>query len=222
MITLPFETPDEQSAALARVMKHLAAGGLIACPTETVYGFGCVLRDDALDRLANVKRRAPGKSFLLLVADVDTVAGIEWTESASALAAAFWPGPLTLALRCPPGALPDRVVAPGGTVAIRATSHPGLRALLMAFGEPITSTSANAPGGSPARTADAVTAVLAPLALDDEFIVLDGGELRPSLPSTIVDCSVDPPVLIRPGAIDRADIAEIVHGIEMESGRRAG
>jgi L-threonylcarbamoyladenylate synthase len=210
---VPFTSPAEQRAAIPDVIAHLRAGGLIACPTETVYGFGCALRDRALERLAGVKRRTAGKPFLLLIPDALALAGVEWTDEATALAAAFWPGPLTLALRAKPGAFPAPVVSADGTVAVRATSHTGMRMLLAAMAEPITSTSANAPGGTPARSIAQAGALLGQLVDAPAVLLLDGGTLPPSRPSTIVDASVRPPRLVREGAIHSDELAEIVHGI---------
>ena len=209
---VPFTSPAQQAAVVDRVAAHLRAGGLIACPTETVYGFGCALQADALDRLAMLKRRTAGKPFLILVREARDVHGIEWSNEALALAAAFWPGPLTLAVRVKPDTFPGRVVSEDGTVAIRATSHHGLRRVLEALNGPITSTSANAPGGRPARSVREVRAVLDEVDAPG-LLVLDGGTLPVSRPSTIVDATVRPPRVLRAGAIDPADLAEIVHGI---------
>jgi L-threonylcarbamoyladenylate synthase len=219
--TLPFLEPADVDSAVGAATRHLRAGGLVAYPTETVYGFGCLLRPDALEKLARLKARAADNAFLLLVTDAATLPGANWTPSARRLAAAFWPGPLTLVLRCEANALPARVTGPGGTVAIRATSHAGIRRLLQAVGEPITSTSANAPGGEPARSASQLSSVLENASPDGEILVLDGGSLPPSASSTIVDCSVDPPVVLRPGAIATAELVEIDHGIRtLESAGR--
>jgi L-threonylcarbamoyladenylate synthase len=210
---LPFTTLAQQVAAIDRVVTHLRDGGLIACPTETVYGFGCALQPAALDRLAMLKERLEEKPFLIVVREARDVHGIEWSREALALAARFWPGPLTLALRVRPDTFPARVVSADGTVAVRATSHHGLRRVLEELGEPITSTSANAPGGRPARSSAEVLAVLAETADPSGVLVLDGGTLPASAPSTIVDATVRPPRVLREGAIDVAELAEIVHGI---------
>jgi L-threonylcarbamoyladenylate synthase len=205
------------------VVRHLHAGGLIACPTETVYGFGCAPDPGPLQTLVGLKQRESAKPFLLLVLDAEQVAGAEWTDAARALAAAFWPGPLTLALAVPASAaLAEGLRGPEGTIAVRATSHAGMRALLQAFGRPITSTSANLRGQMPALDAEGVRAVLDTFDGEGAIIVLDGGRLPPSPPSTIVDCSVLPPRLVRDGAIARADLKRVVHDIDTgESGARA-
>lgn len=213
MHVLPFRTPAEIAAALPGVVDHLRAGGVIAYPTETVYGFGCAVRPDAVARLIALKRRAEERPFLLLVAGAEQLSMLAWTPSARALAAAFWPGPLTLALAAPAGAFPPGVRSPDGTVAVRASPHSGVQALLRALGEAITSTSANAPGEAPARDAPGVEAALALLDGGD-VLVLDGGELPPSAPSTIVDASVSPPRVVRAGAVPILKLRTITGDID--------
>lgn len=213
MEVLPYRTPSEQEAALGHAARHLGEGGLIAYPTETVYGFGGSVAPASLDALVRLKRRDTRRPFLLLVADADLLEGLAWTAAARALASAFWPGPLTLALRAAEGAFPAQVRSPDGTVALRVTGHTGLRRLLRVFERPITSTSANLPGEEPARDADAVRAVVRAAHPAGAMLLLDGGPLPASLPSTIVDCGTDRPRLLREGAITREDLLTVVHDI---------
>jgi len=207
--TLPFRSEADIRAAIPPVIDHLRAGNLIAYPTETVYGLGCLLIDAALERRAAIKGRADDKPFLVLVGKHTDLAGVTWPEPARKLAEAFWPGPLTLALPAAPGVFHPRVVGEGGTVAVRQTSHPAVRELLLALGEPITSTSANRPGEPPALDATEAGRFLEQAGAGDAWI-LDGGRLAASRPSTLVDCSVDPPRLIREGVITLGDLAKIV------------
>lgn len=210
---IPFATAEEQEAAAAAVAGHLRNEGLIAYPTETVYGFGCGLYDGALDRLVALKRRVLDKAFLLLLLD-PALAGVDWTESARLLARAFWPGPLTLSMRALPGAFPPRVLSASGTVAVRVSSHEGVRRILAEYGAPLTSTSANLPGERPALSAAEARTVLRDVAGAGEVLVLDGGTLPLSPPSTIVDCSAEPPRVVRAGAVTATELAEIIHAIE--------
>jgi L-threonylcarbamoyladenylate synthase len=211
---MPFVTASEQAEAVGPAAEHLRAGGLIAYPTETVYGFGCALRARALESLAALKRRSTDKPFLVLVGAAAEAHGLEWTPEAVALASVFWPGPLTLALHAEAGSFPEQVLGRDGTVAVRASPHRGVQRLLAALGEPLTSTSANAPRGEPARSAQQVLDALQGVALTTPMLVLDGGTLPHSRPSTIVDASVRPPRLVRSGAISLEKLVEIVHGIE--------
>jgi len=210
---LPYRTRSEQEAALERTAGHLGDGGLIAHPTETVYGFGGALDPEPLDALVQLKRRNRARPFLLLVADVDRVDGLVWNGAARALARAFWPGPLTLALRAEPGAFPAQVCGADGTVAVRVTGHDGMRMLLRVFGRPITSTSANIPGAEPATDPDAVRRVLQAVRHAGGMLLLDGGPLPASPPSTIVDCGTERPRVLREGAITTAELSNVVHDI---------
>ena len=208
MTRVAFRTPAEVAAALSRIGDHLRAGDLIAYPTETVYGFGGLVDDRALASLSALKSRDESKPFLLLIREADDMPGLEWTPSARKLAERFWPGALTLAL-CVRGDFPSRILSADGTVAVRATPHDGSRALLEHLGEPITSSSANLPRSPTAVSADEVEQVLREIGRDD-VMILDGGELPASLPSTLVDCSSEPPRLVRAGAISPDALRQIV------------
>ncbi|HEX6937897.1 MAG TPA: L-threonylcarbamoyladenylate synthase [Longimicrobiales bacterium] len=212
MLRLPFGGEADYARAAPRVARHLERGGVIAYPTETVYGFGGALEDVALERVARLKGREMVKPFLLLVLDGSQAPGLEWTADARRLADAFWPGPLTLALRATVP-YPPRVVGPGGTVAVRATPHAGVRAILRAFGGPITSTSVNLPGERPASDVERVVRVAEEAGAGEELWVLDGGRLPDSPPSTIVDCSRTPPRVLRRGAISMNALRGVVDGI---------
>ncbi len=159
MTVLPFEAPADVAAALPRAVAHLRRGGVLAHPTETVYGLGSRADPDGLAALADVKGRERDKPFLLLVSD-RTMAErltLTFTEAAEALARAFWPGPLTLILAGGRD-LPDGVRGGAGGVAVRWTSHAGTARLVAALGEPLTSTSANVAGADPARDVPSVLA----------------------------------------------------------------
>lgn len=190
------------SEALDEVRGHLERGGLLAYPTETVYGFGCALHPVALERLSTLKERGPDRPFLLLVPDRESVRDLRWTPAARELADAFWPGPLTLVLEDSAARYPDGVRGPTGGVAVRRTPHPAADAVVRRLGAPITSTSANRPGEPPARSADEAGEAARRLgAGDDEMWVVDGGRLPHAEPSTIVDCTGAAPKILRPGAL---------------------
>ncbi len=207
-MTLPFRSDAEIEAAIPVVGEHLARGGLLAYPTETVYGLGSGPSVPALDALARLKGRAPGKPFLLLVSSRPMVEewGLVFTAAARALAAAFWPGPLTLVLPGGEGKLPDQLRGREGGIAVRHTSHAGIARLVAATGKPLTSTSANRPGDSPAPGADRIREVFAEEVERGELLVLDGGVLGNVPPSTLVDCTSPVPRLVREGAIPRAEL----------------
>ena len=208
MTRLPFLAAADVERALNDVVAHLSDGGLIAYPTETVYGFGGLVRDDALASLSALKSRDESKPFLLLIREAPDLPQLQWTQAATRLAARFWPGALTLALAVR-GDFPSRILSAEGTVAVRATPHAAVRTLLERLREPITSTSANLPRSAPARSADEVEEVLRALERED-VMILDGGVLPASESSTLIDCSTDPPRLIRAGAITTEAIMQVV------------
>ena len=207
-MTLPFRSDAEIEAAIPVVGEHLARDGLLAYPTETVYGLGSGPSVPALDALARLKGRAPDKPFLLLVSSQAMVEewGLVLTTAARALAAAFWPGPLTLVLLGGEGKLPDQLRGREGGIAVRYTSHAGIARLVAATGKPLTSTSANRPGDPPAPGADRIREVFAKEMERGELLVLDGGVLGNVPPSTLVDCTSPVPRLVREGAIPRAEL----------------
>ena len=209
---LPFEAPPDVEAAIPVVKAHLGRGGLLAYPTETVYGLGSAPEEEALAALARLKGRPPQKPFLLLVASrrMAEAWGLVFTTAASAMADAFWPGPLTLVLRGAEGRLPDALRGPEGGVAVRYTSHPGIARLVAGLDHPLTSTSANRPGSQAAPGVDRIAETFREAIADGTLLVLDGGVLGNVPPSTLVDCTAPLPLMIREGAIPRAELRRAV------------
>jgi len=204
---LPFLSRRDWEAALPAVRDHLARAGLLAYPTETVYGLGSRARRGDVAALMELKGRGPGKPFLMLVSGrpMAESAGLQFGGAAHALAEAFWPGPLTLIL---PGGghLPDTLRGPEGGIAVRSTSHEGVAYLIGKLGEPLTSTSANLPGGPTAPGVGAILRDFGAAVATDKLLVLDGGVLGNVPPSTIVDCTGPVPRLVREGALPRAEL----------------
>jgi L-threonylcarbamoyladenylate synthase len=195
-------------AAVAAAARSLAEGGLVAFPTETVYGLGAdATNPAAIARLYQAKGRP---SFNPLIAHVtDLSAGMRigrFDATAIALAEAFWPGPLTLVLPktddCP---VADLATAGLDTVAIRVPAHPVARAILRAFGGPVVAPSANLSGHVSPTTAAHVRSDLAGR-ID---LVLDGGAVAVGVESTIVGC-FDAPMLLRPGGVPRDQIERVL------------
>jgi L-threonylcarbamoyladenylate synthase len=209
---VPFWSAAEIEASLSGTIAHLQAGRVLAYPTETVYGFGGAVDEKSVQALIRLKGRAPGKPFLLLVASSEMVTRLDLrlTGYAAQLAARHWPGPLTLVLPGGVRRVPDRLRGPEGGIAVRWTSHPGIRRLLLAYGDPITSTSANRPGVPPAMSALEVIDQWPHALARGVLRVLDGGRLTPSAPSTVVDCTGARPRVIRPGAIASTTLRESV------------
>src|SRR5262249_11496001 len=190
--------------AIAGAARTLARGGLVAFPTETVYGLGAdATNGAAVARLYDAKGRPSFNPLIAHVADADAARALaRFPPAARRLASAFWPGPLTLVLPkladCP---VAELATAGLDTIAVRVPSHPLARAILTALGRPVVAPSANRSGHVSPTTAQHV---LADLRGRIELIV-DGGPTPMGLESTIVAC-LDRPVLLRPGALPRADI----------------
>lgn len=211
-LVVPFWSPEEVEASIAGTLAHFAAGKVLAYPTETVYGFGGAVDERSVQSLVELKGRAPGKPFLLLIADSAMISrlGLHLTGYASMLAARFWPGPLTLVLPGGEKRVPARLRGPEGGVAVRWTPHRALSRLILAHGDPITSTSANRPRVPPARTADEIVTQWGDAIARGALRVLDAGRLSESEPSTVVDCTGRRPRVIRPGQISSEKLRESV------------
>jgi L-threonylcarbamoyladenylate synthase len=187
------------AAALAAAARCLAAGGLVAFPTETVYGLGADAGNgEAVARLYAAKGRPAFNPLIAHVPDLAAARRLaEFNPNAETLAAAFWPGPLTLVLPKRPGsAVSDLALAGLDSIALRMPAHPLARDLLAAFGRPIVAPSANRSGHvSPTAAAH----VLADLRGRIDLI-LDGGSCTVGVESTIVSC-LGAPSLLRPGGV---------------------
>jgi len=190
------ERPDP--GALSRAAGVLEAGGLVAFPTETFYGLGASALDAAaVRRVFAVKGRPDARPLLVLVDGEAEVEGIaEVPPRARALMAVHWPGALTLVLRAKP-LVPVEVTAGTGTVGVRVPAHAVARGLARALGRPVTAPSANPTGAPPPTTADEVRRYF-----DGQLaLMLDAGPTPGGLPSTVLDMTVDPPRLLRAGAV---------------------
>jgi L-threonylcarbamoyladenylate synthase len=191
------ERPDPE--LIARAARLVRAGGIVAFPTDTLYGLAVDPGNEtAVERLFDVKGRDASLALPLVAADLEQVR--VWSgalpDLVATLARRFWPGPLTLVLPAAP-ALPARLLGGGHTVAIRVPAHAVARALAHAVGRPVTSTSANRSGWPPPATADAVEQALGS-AID---LVIDAGPCPGGPPSTIVDVAGTTPRLLRAGAV---------------------
>lgn len=207
-LAVPFWSAEEVEASLRATIAHLNDRRVLAYPTETVYGLGGGADFESVRNLVALKSRPPGKPFLMLVAGVDMLARLDLrlTHAASMLAARFWPGPLTLVLPGGEKRVPPELRGPEGGVAVRWTSHASLARLIRAYGDPITSTSANRPGTPPADSAATIVRDWRDAITSGRLRVLDGGRLEQSEPSTVVDCMGQRPRIIRPGAISAATL----------------
>lgn len=209
---IPFWSEKEIEAAIPGTIEHLNARGVLAYPTETVYGFGGAVDHESVQELIRFKGRPAGKPFLLLIAGSDMLGRLDLhlTPAASTLASRFWPGPLTLVLPGGEKRVPSELRGPEGGIAVRWTPHPATSRLIRAYGDPITSTSANRPGSPPATSAGEIVAQWTAAVAGGKLRVLDGGQLSSSAPSTVVDCTAQQPRVIRPGAVASSALREVV------------
>ncbi|WP_437606898.1 L-threonylcarbamoyladenylate synthase [Sorangium sp. So ce834] len=197
------------AASIARAAEILRRGGLVAFPTETVYGLGARADDAAAARgIFEAKGRPPGNPLIVHVPDVASARALadRWPDDAERLAQAMWPGPLTLVVARRPDRVADEVAAGGPTVAIRVPVHPVARALLDAVGLPIAAPSANRSTAISPTTADHVEKSLGGR-ID---AIVDGGSTAVGIESTIVDVTTSPARLLRPGHVAAEAIAALV------------
>jgi L-threonylcarbamoyladenylate synthase len=191
-------------AALNRAEAALRRGEIVGLPTETVYGLAVVPTNAGLARLVDAKRRSADKGIALLVDSLDQVRALaEVPEAASSVAAAFWPGALTLVLPQRAGEpLPDLLTGGRPTIGVRLPDHDVPRALARRLG-PIAVSSANISGEPDATTADQVLATLA----GELALVIDDGPVRGGVPSTVVAISAAGELtILRAGAITEAEV----------------
>jgi L-threonylcarbamoyladenylate synthase len=185
--------------AIGVAVRILADDGLVAFPTDTVYGVGAhAFQPDAVERIYTAKSRPRDKAIPILLARVDDLSLVaeRITETAWLLAERFWPGGLTLVL--PKKVSVSDVVSAGGpTIAVRVPDHPMSRDLIAALGAPLAATSANLSGHPSPVTAQEVEAELG----GRIELILDGGRCPGGVPSTVLDLTTDPPTILRAGAI---------------------
>jgi L-threonylcarbamoyladenylate synthase len=206
VFTIDPAAPDaERIAEAARVLR---GGGLVAFPTETVYGLGANALDAAaVARIFDAKGRPANNPLIVHVADSGAARQVtaDWPASAELLARRFWPGPLTLVLR-KRDIVPDIVTAKGPTVAVRVPAHPVAQALVRAAGVPIAAPSANRSTElSPTRAEHVLRG------LDGRIdLLLDGGPTTGGIESTVLDLTASPPRLLRPGLVGAAELEAVL------------
>jgi L-threonylcarbamoyladenylate synthase len=210
VITIDPAAPDP--ATIARAAELLRNGEIVALPTETVYGLGANALDErAVGRIFEAKGRPSFNPLIVHVADEDAARRLVtvWPKAAARLAAACWPGPLTMVLP-KQAAIPDIVTAGLPTVGVRVPRHRVMLAVLTKAGIPIAAPSANRSGEVSPTTAQHVIAGLG----DAPALILDAGPTELGLESTVIDLSGDSPVLLRPGVIQEAELARLIGPVQ--------
>lgn len=199
----------QASAAVARCARRLADGGIAAIPTDTLYGLAAsIRRPDAVARVLRIKAREPGSGVPILVASAIQAAQIaDLSPNAHRLAHAFWPGAVTLVL--PARASVDaRLLGPNGTIGVRVPASSIVRDLVRLVGAPLTGTSANLHNEPPPMTAQAAADAVGNLV----DLVLDGGP-GAGAPSTVIDLTQDPHMILRLGAVDASTLQAVVPSV---------
>jgi len=194
----------DADGALSEAVAVLKGGGLVAYPSDTVYGLGAAAGDAlAVERVFAVKDRDTEKALPLLLADIADLTPLcaQVPFLARVFAQRYWPGPLTLVLRRSP-VFQSAALGGDDTVAVRVPDHPFLRELIRALGEPITGTSANRSGRPACRSAQEVEQELG----DAVDLIIDGGPSGEGAESTVVSLTGTLPVVLREGAIRRVDV----------------
>ena len=204
IIPVDAEAPDP--AAIEEAASIILAGGIVAFPTETVYGLGAnALDPDAVAAIFDAKGRPKGNPLILHVSSFEAARELaaEWPEPADRLIESFWPGPLTLVLRRSE-IVPDIVTAGLDTFGVRMPAHPVARALIREAGVPIAAPSAN-----PYMAVSPTRAEHVAMSLGDRLpLILDGGQTDVGIESTVVQITDDQVTLLRPGIISAVDIEQ--------------
>ena len=203
--------PADDPAGIQRAVELLQNGGLVAFPTDTVYGIGADARQpDAVSEIYVAKRRSPDKAMPLLVASLEDVKPFVSSipEAAHRLIDTFWPGGLTLVLPIAPGV--PAVLSPGSGIAVRMPDHPVALELIRRLGAPLAATSANVSGKPDTLTAREVLEQLG-RRVD---LVLDGGQTSGMQPSTVVDLTTTPARLLRAGPISMEQLREYIPDLD--------
>jgi L-threonylcarbamoyladenylate synthase len=206
-----------QPELITRAAAIIQSGGLVAFPTETVYGLGGdATNEDAIRRIFDAKGRPPDNPLIVHVADRQMLSGVvvEISGKAATLIEQFWPGPLTLVLRRAPGLAPG-VSAGLATVAVRMPSAPIALALIRAAQTPIAAPSANTSGRPSPTCADHVLHDLN----GRVELILDGGSTTIGIESTVIDMTADPPVILRPGWVTRDAISHAIGPLRSAASR---
>ncbi len=202
---MPRERQEIDEELLQKAAGILRDGGLVAYPTDTVYGLAAdPTTAEAVGKLSEAKNRDPSQPMPHLLANTEMASSVATEVSLAArdLMRAFWPGGLTIILH---KAQSYTSAATGATIGLRVPDHAVPRELSRLLGGPITGTSANIAGGPEPLSADDVRGILG----DAVDLVIDGGPCRGDRPSTVIDCAIDPPKILRLGAVSREEIERV-------------
>lgn len=208
VLRVNFESPEASKKPLETIQSVLDSGGVIAFPTDTFYGLGAnPFNPEAISKIFRIKQRPADKPLLVLIHSPDQVDRLtdQITPLAKLLMRSFWPGSLTLLFKAAPG-LPSELTAGTGKVGIRLPAHLFTLQLLEGLDCPLTAPSANISGHK-----EPTALWEFPSTLGEELdLLVDGGPAPGGKPSTILDATTNPPILVREGAVSRKDLQLIL------------
>ena len=208
--SIKIDSKKDLQSAVTKAADVIKSGGLVAIPTESFYGLAVNATDvKAIHRLFDVKKRRGDRPILILIPSLKLLDQyvIHVPEIARPLIDAFWPGGLTLLFEAKPK-LPRELTSGTGKVGVRLSSHPIATALAQAVGAPITGTSANISGQPPCSSAKEVFEQLG----EKVDLILDGGETAGGKGSTVLDVTIDPPIVVREGMVSREEMEKCLKG----------
>ncbi len=200
---------DPEASVIEEAVSFLRAGKVIAFPTDTVYGIaGNVFNDSAVEKIFDIKSRDFNKPLQILIAQKDDLNLIvrDFTEVMNVLISEFWPGPLTIVVPARKD-FPMRVRCGLSNIGIRMPSNQIALKIIKAFGSPVAASSANISGMPDPKDAEDVIKYLG----DRIDLIIDGGPTTDNIPSTVIDLSVDPPVILRHGKLSESEIKKILY-----------
>jgi L-threonylcarbamoyladenylate synthase len=213
---LPTHTPALFDAAVEQAAAALRRGEVVALPTETVYGLAAnALDESAVRKIFEAKGRPSHNPIIVHVSNLAMArrCAAQWPVLAEKLAAAFWPGPLTIVVERAPE-IPGIVTADGETVGVRWPSHPIMQAVIRACGFPLAAPSANRSNEISPTNATHVAASLG----ERISLIVDGGQSQVGIESTVLDLTVTPPRLLRPGMIHEESLVAVIGECELPTG----
>ena len=208
VLRIDFESPEASRKTLETIQSVLDSGGVIAFPTDTFYGLGAdPFNPEAISKIFRIKQRPADKPLLVLIHSQDQVDRLtdQITPLAKLLMRLFWPGSLTLLFKAASG-LPRELTAGTVKVGIRLPAHLFTLQLLERLGRPLTAPSANISGQQAPKAIWEFANTLG----EDLDLIVDGGPAPGGKPSTILDATTNPPILVREGAVSRKDLQMVL------------
>jgi L-threonylcarbamoyladenylate synthase len=208
ILRIDFENPEASAQSIENIQSVLNSGGVIAFPTDTFYGLGAdPFNRDAIAKIFRIKQRPADKPLLVLIHSLDQLNSLtdKTTPLQKLLMNQFWPGPLTLIFKAAPD-ISKALTGGTGNLGVRLPAHLFTLQLLQALTCPLTAPSANLSGTGEFRTAEEVASALG----DELDLIVDGGPTPGGKPSTVLDTTTSPPIILREGVLSRGDLGSVI------------